>query len=193
MILNGPAHTEQHFRTHMKTMKKYLIHILSSGVFFKDIDAYDESYAAAILCGDRDSKPEMLTGYSQILQVSFQDVEDSSSGEAFNEKHGEMIRSFIAHLPENVTDLYVCCTAGESRSPAVAAAVLRASGRDDRDVWMNPFYHPNVLVYNMLCQSFGINNSVQELERLVLLNKKAFKDAQDNHGATRYERWQLLE
>ena len=31
------------------------------------------------------------------------------------------------------------------------------------------------------------------IEKRILLNKDAFKAAQDNHGKSKYERWQILE
>jgi len=30
------------------------------------------------------------------------------------------------------------------------------SGRSDADIWLNPFYTPNVLVFKTLCREFGL-------------------------------------
>ena len=80
-------------------------------------------------------------------------------------RHRHIIR-FLRQLPKSVTDLYVCCSKGGSRSPAVAAAVLRMSGRSDKAVWDNPYYVPNWLVYQSLVK---------------------------NGGVSEYERWQIIE
>ena len=170
----------------------YIIHILGCRALNGDvIDMPGQS--AAIICKDWDNEYSDAVGLTEALVLYFSDVDIADSPGAFRMDHAERIIRFLRGLPRAVTDLYICCAAGESRSPAIAAAILRVSGRSDRDVWMNPFYHPNILVYKTLCKAFGIENSTQDIERRILLNKDAFKVAQDNHGKSKYERWQILE
>ena len=170
----------------------YIIHILGRRALNGDvIDMPGQS--AAIICNDWDNEYSDAAGLTETLFLYFSDVDSVDSPGAFRMDHAERIIRFLRGLPIAITDLYICCAAGESRSPAIAAAILRASGRSDRDVWMNPFYHPNILVYKTLCKAFGIENSIQDIETRILLNKDAFKAAQDNHGKSKYERWQILE
>ncbi len=155
------------------------------------IDLPEQS--AAIICTDQDNEYPNVPGLTEKLFVCFSDVDSADSLGSFNMEHAERIVQFLKGLPREVTDLYICCAAGESRSPAIAAAILRASRRSDIDVWLNPYYHPNILVYQTLCRAFGIENSPQDMEKLILLNKEAFRAALDNHGKSQYERWQILE
>ena len=95
-------------------------------------------------------------------------------------------------LPDEVTDLYVCCSKGQSRSAAVAAALLRMSGRSDDPVWLNPYYNPNTLVYYRLCREAGILVTPLEVQIKRKQNEKAYLDLQEGKP-TKFERWQIIE
>lgn len=59
----------------------------------------------------------------------------------------------------------------------MAAAILKFYGQDDIKIWKNPKYHPNTLVYKILCQAFDIYVSDVELNSLVHVNNQAFRKA----------------
>ena len=125
--------------------------------------------------------------------MPFADVEVKNAFNAINGAHARAIIRFLRNLPDEVTDLYIFCSKGGSRSPAVAAAVLRMSGRSDRPVWENPFYVPNSLVYQTICHEFGLFAPDWYVKRLVELNRQCYLDSVKNGNAGKYERWQTIE
>lgn len=111
-------------------------------------------YIAAILCSDTEIRANKLRNIPYIYE-RFSDVTDRRQG-TFETAQAEHIASFVNLLPEQITDLYVCCDAGESRSAAIAAAIMRYWDMDDTVIWKNPQYHPNTLVYKVQMQAFGL-------------------------------------
>ena len=103
-----------------------------------------------------------------------------------------VIIKFISNLPECITDLYICCSKGGSRSTGCAAALMLMSNRSDDDVWKNPYYTPNYLVFRELCREFGIDMSDEAVSDRLRINDEAYKTAQKNKNAGKYERWQIL-
>ena len=69
----------------------------------------------------------------------------------------------------------LCCDSGESRSAAVAAAILRYWGDDEMTIWRNVHYHPNRLVYYLQCKM--LNCSITKIRVLFLseYNKYLFR------------------
>ncbi len=175
-----------------KYMKKYVIHILAVPALGPDSVDLPLEKCAAIICTIR-TNPYIDNEFKENkLLLDFLDVEDETMDRAFNRIHAGMIINFINNLPDEVSDLYVCCSKGGSRSPACAAALLRMSGRSDMDVWQNPFYTPNTLVYKTLCREYGIYVSDEMVKTYCEINDLAYKMAQKNGNAGEYERWQIL-
>ena len=96
---------------------------------------------------------------------------------AFSKNESEQISHFIKELPKNLDTLFICCDSGESRSTAMAAAIARYINSDEIKIWFNPHYHPNPLVYKLLCDSLGVYVSEKEVADKVAVNQKAFSDA----------------
>lgn len=174
------------------SLKKYVIHILAIRAIDEGTFDLPPKQNAIIVCTDRDNKYINLCLPENILIINFPDVEDERYPGAFNGAHARKIIKFIRNLSEDVTDIYVCCSKGGSRSPAVAAALLRMSGRSDMDVWRNPYYVPNTLVYFTLCREYGMPIDMFSVRIRTLINERAFKMVQDGKP-TKYERWQILE
>ena len=118
--------------------------------------------------------------------MNFRNVENKRPPNAFNKADAKRIINFVL-----VTDIYVCCSQGISRNPAVAAFLLKASGRNDMVVWRNPYYSPNTLVYALLCQEYGIRSSFLSAKVRKIANKKAFRSIQKGKSCE-YERWEIL-
>ena len=150
--------------------------------------ADDSKEYAIINCSERIS--QYFSSQRYLLQLHFIDTEDEDNPKSFSLDDGEKIKSFIASLPNNITDLFVLCDAGESRSTAIAAAILLFAGRNDEPVWNNPFYHPNPLVFRRLCQAFGIEMTEEQIESKKKQNGDAFKNAIKN--GTQYKRWEVI-
>ena len=105
----------------------------------------------------------------------YEDLDYECPGRSFSQMDATAFADFVKNLEADV--LYCCCDAGESRSPAVAAAVMRFLGLDDMQVWENPHYHPNMLVFEMLANTLGVAISDQEKDFRFYTNRKAFRDA----------------
>nr|WP_150682593.1 hypothetical protein [Pandoraea iniqua] len=82
--------------------------------------------------------PASLDGFTQLLRLSFADVDflapDLSArakarrGSAFTSAHAAEIRSFVERLPEEIASVVVHCEGGYSRSCAVALSLHRIYG-----------------------------------------------------------------
>lgn len=107
----------------------------------------------------------------------YEDLDYECPGRSFSQSDAAAFAEFTKHLTNGVDTLYCCCDAGESRSPAVTAAVMRYFGLDDMQVWRNPHYHPNMLVFEMLTTVLGIAVSNEEIDFRFYTNQKVFQDA----------------
>lgn len=173
-------------------IKKYKIHILAVTAISAETFDLPAERNAIIVCCERINRFVYQCSPENTLILDFPDVEDKKFPGAFNRAHARRIIGFIENLSEQVTDLYVCCSKGGSRSTAVAAALMRMSIRSDKDVWENPFYVPNTLVYYTLCKEYGLH-----ITKLSVLFKKWKNDMSYRRSQKgkpcKYERWQILE
>ncbi len=140
-ILNAYKSTESHknpartnkLRTHK--IKPYVIHILAVPALSSDNFDLPSESNAVIICTNRTNRFIESLPQENTLIIDFPDVENRHFPGAFNGAHARRIIAFLDHLSDSVSDVYVCCSKGGSRSPAVAAAILRASGRSGAPVW----------------------------------------------------------
>lgn len=124
-----------------------------------------------IICSD-DAFPEAI-GCNNILFLHFLDIENDKSSLAFQSKHAREIIRFLSRNGAN-EELFVCCDAGESRSPAIAVAINLAIGKSDMPIWESSEYHPNQLVFQKLCWAFGVQlQSGDIIERLEARKRSA--------------------
>ncbi len=172
--------------------KKYTLHILAIRAINADTFDLPIEQNAIIVCTNRDNIFINQCLPQNTLIMNFPDVENNKCIGAFTNAHARKIISFIRNLPNEVTDIYICCSKGGSRSPAIAAALLRMSGRSDKAVWHNPYYTPNTLVYLKLCQEYGFTTNWFSVKIRTLINDLCFYLTQKGIP-TRYERWQILE
>lgn len=102
---------------------------------------------------------------------------DYDSPRSFSSQQAEKFARLVMHLGTHITDLYVCCNMGESRSPAIAAAICRYFGLSDSHIWENPKYHPNILCFCRMLEALGLYISDEETDLLIETNRNAFKTA----------------
>jgi predicted protein tyrosine phosphatase len=173
-------------------LKKYASHILPIPAVTSDMFEYPIDKNALISCVTRTTP--FLVGETDLskLILPFNDVEDANVPGAFNSAYAREIIRFIKSIPDSVTDLYVCCSKGGSRSPALAAALLKASGRSDRTVWKNPYYVPNKLVYKIMRDELGYYIPWIIVKLKSFDNEMQFKKAKRKGDSGKYERWQIL-
>ncbi len=132
-----------------------------------DIQEFDTAY---ILCVS-DSRIQ-IPDSDRILRLCFQDITDDKSSDAFQNEHAKQIVCFFDRVQNNETIrcIFVCCDAGISRSPAIAAALMREQGQNDDCIWTDAEYEPNPLVYCRLCHAFGHPVTSYELRKKLRLN-----------------------
>lgn len=118
-----------------RPIKRYTIHILAIPAITPEVFDVPIRKCAIIACTNRDNKYLKLFTPKQRCIMPFADLEIPNDYRSINGAHARAIIRFLRQLPKSVTDLYVCCSKGGSKSPAVAAAVLRMSGRSDKVVW----------------------------------------------------------
>jgi len=91
----------------------------------------------------------------RVLRLCFDDaVEASFRQDLIRAEQAEAIRDFVLRYQNEIDVLIIHCTAGVSRSAAVAAAVLAGCGADDGVIWNDPRYQPNPLVYRVVRAAF---------------------------------------
>lgn len=174
-------------------LKKYRIHIIPAPALKDCIWETPYKRNALIVCTNRYEHIVQKLPIKEKLVMVFPDVEDKHYPGAFGRAHARRIMWFLLCLPRSVTDLYICCSKGGSRSAGVAAAVLRMSGRSDKRVWCNPYYVPNLLVYYRLCREYHLFTPWCYVKWLNHINQRAYRKSQERHHAGGYERWQIIE
>ena len=112
--------------------------------------------AAVIMCSSYPIDTEKSSKIKNRLILEFDDITNQTALTSFNADKAKTIMDFIDSLGQDVKALYVCCDSGESRSTALSAAIMRYFKMSDKDIWTNPYYHPNPLVYKIQCKTFGV-------------------------------------
>jgi len=131
---------------------------------------------AAILSSAYPMDPQRLGSVSFIFR-QYEDLDYECAGRSFSREDARAFEIFLRNLDPEVHTLYCCCDAGESRSPAVAAAVMRYWGMDDLPVWQNPHYHPNMLVFDLLTRELNVPVSDEDKDARLYENMQAFRTA----------------
>lgn len=137
----------------------------------------DMSNVSVLAVSSYDIDENKLVGFRSKLLLNFADVTSSTDSSAFTKTTAMSIADYVKDLPGNLDTLFICCDSGESRSTAMAAAISRYNGSDEMKIWRNPHYHPNTLVYPLLCDVLGVSVSKVELQAKCWTNEKALSDA----------------
>ncbi len=121
------------------------------------LDAPDVDY---ILCT---SEPlPLFNARKNVLLLRFADVTDGKRQDAFQPWQAEAVCNFLRHTP-SANDLFLCCDSGESRSAAIAAAILLAQGQSDLHIWSSAEYHPNEYVFKIQCAALNVDISEDKM------------------------------
>lgn len=102
---------------------------------------------------------------------------DYESLRSFSAEYAAAFARFVKDLDKDITDLYICCDAGESRSPAIAAGIHRWLGQSDSYIWESPTYHPNMLCFLRMLEALNLGITDEEVDALIQTNQSAFKKA----------------
>ena len=142
--------------------------------FLSFLDSLNKEKTAAILCSSYEIDVKKLEKFPNKLVLYFDDVCEVRNN-AFNKDIATKIKLFVSNLSSEITDMYICCDSGESRSSAICAALMKLQKQDEMTIWKNPYYHPNILVYKLLCNELGIKVSRLGLMYREYINKNALR------------------
>lgn len=114
---------------------------------------YDVPYAVISITTPGDGEADVAPSDKcrAVLRLSFRDIraaECRPEWETFLPEHARSVWAFVAEHWEHVEALVIHCDAGQSRSPAVAAALDKVLNGDDSRWWKG--YRFNSLVYETL-------------------------------------------
>lgn len=84
-----------------------------------------------------------------ILRLTFDDT-DIKSPYSITERDAVNIIEFVEKYKDITDNFIIHCEAGISRSAGVAAALSKIYNGSDCDIFENPMYKPNMLVYNTI-------------------------------------------
>lgn len=144
------------------------------------LDSINKETTAVILCSSYEIDVKKLEKFPNKLVLYFDDVCEVRSN-AFNKEIATKIKLFVSSILNEITDMYICCDGGESRSSAICAALMKFQKQDEMTIWKNPYYHPNVLVYKLLCMELGIRISKCNLRYKEYVNRNALRRAIKGH------------
>ncbi len=150
------------------------ITIMPNKRFIRECGKLSADQIAVILCTSGEINTDEISDIRKKMILHFDDI--SSPGcHAFDLHIAQSIKAFIDTLSDE--SLYVCCDSGESRSSAIAAAILRYQNEDSLYIWDNPHYHPNIYVYKIMCRCFGKRTPGFILRYLQRRNAAALRNA----------------
>lgn len=136
-------------------IKNLVFHIAPAYSIEHDIN--DDCHYIIISSSDRYDK---ISGHENVCVLHFADTEIATRADAFSTRDIRTIMAFLETC--NNIDVFVACDEGQSRSPAVAAGLLRCSGQDDDYIWKSKEYRPNVYVYSLLLQNNCSGEDIEE-------------------------------
>lgn len=107
---------------------------------------------------------ELMSEPDYVLRIAFDDVDDdifigaenkAATAEKYHmlsDKQAKMIAEFYVAIQDKA-DIIICqCEHGQSRSAAVAAAILEYTSRNGIKVFAHSKYYPNKVVFNKVLQ-----------------------------------------
>ena len=118
------------------------------------LDNAERLNSFAILCSSCEVRQLLLPS----IVFLFDDTTNKHHPGRFTRNMADTISKKIKENADK-NDIYICCDSGESRSIAIAAAVMRLYNRSDKIIWNNPHFHPNLLVYELMCKSMQLSCS----------------------------------
>lgn len=101
--------------------------------------------ATPIHIPDNENRIGILRAYFNDLDKELENMEGMI---LFNKDHAKNIIAFVNKYKNTVDTIYINCTAGISRSPAIAAALSKMIYGDDAYYFKK--YTPNMLVYRIM-------------------------------------------
>ena len=141
-----------------------IIQIMSRSNAIKYSEAQHDETAAIISISDIDKSFPVLenntnNGIVARCKVKFDDVERGANN-CITKTDALKIVAFVLETALSQDRLIVHCEAGVSRSAGVAAAIMKALTGDDKEVFNNPRYVPNMTCYRAVINAFYDFNNI---------------------------------
>ena len=92
---------------------------------------------------------------ARCIRLCFADVNEETMWGAMTKAQAEAIHSFVTDVKDEIDVLHIHCFAGQSRSPAIAAAILRGLHMEDAWIWSDRQYRPNPLCFRLVSEAFA--------------------------------------
>ena len=137
-------------------------------------------FDAVVACSSR-PLPSELAELPNLLGLNFCDTLVARRPDAFNDRLAADVAEFLNDC-DPVRSTLFCCDAGQSRSPALAAAFINYLGYPDDRIWDDPHLAPNTLVYQVMMRAFGMPVSDQEAQALSERSEQALAAAIQSAG-----------
>jgi hypothetical protein len=97
-----------------------------------------------------------------LLALKFADTddkEDIDDWKCISNTQAKLILDFAFSVKEEVDTIIINCDAGISRSSGIAAALSYIFNGTDSEIWDNPKFFPNKLVYDTILNAAGYSNT----------------------------------
>ena len=108
-------------------------------------------YAVIGVVSHYDTHPTLQEGFVDALRLKFYDTDfEMGSYPAMTSTDAVEILEFVEKTKNKVDYFVIHCNAGISRSSGIAAALSLIYNKDDKWVFSNPRYVPNMLVYRKI-------------------------------------------
>ncbi len=133
--------------------------------------------ACSIIVSSYDVRLNKLDKLNSKIIFTFADITECDNPLSFGAENAKQIHRYVDDLSTDTDVLFVCCDSGESRSSAIAAAIMKYLGKDEMEIWRDPRYHPNPLVYKILCMELGFPMSDDDINERIRINNNALSDA----------------
>lgn len=104
-----------------------------------------------------------------VLRLQFDDV-DFGEENCITEKEGQKIVEFVNRFRDQVQEIVVHCEAGVSRSAGVCAALMKIIDGDDRPIFNNPRFCPNMACYRTVMESYYSSYNQEEADEKIAHN-----------------------
>ena len=155
-----------------------------------DIMSKDE----CVLFSSKDLKDDCIivsindTGYDTMLhenkriidihKVWFDDIEKNINPKLklMTIDQAESIKDFVDKYKNKVDYIKIHCTAGISRSGAIACVLARYLNDDDNYIWATGRYMPNKHVYKTMCEAFDLEYSDEMFKYKMKLKESKEKE-----------------
>ena len=138
-----------------------------------DINQINKDNIKVIISTSNRGDIESINDENKLI-LDYDDITNNNA-RAFNSSFAKRINNFVKEVDFSKQKLYICCDSGVSRSSAIAAAILRKYDQDENVIWKDYNYHPNLLVYKVMCDEFNLTNSKLRLYYKEKINKNALK------------------